>query len=354
MAIRHAVASGLWSAPATWNGGTLPAADDDVRANSYTVTVDGDRTARTVSNKSEAGVASGGSFVLADGVTLTTTDGYPLLVASGIVYAGATPQSATLVGPEISCPNAISGAVRCNGSGTLHIVGNISYLGGGFGGLIGNYGAGRIQVTGNLLAGFMAINHSAGVIEITGNVTGGGFPSISNNSGGTIRVIGSVTGTGANPTNAAIVNAAAGVVEIYGPCIAGPSPAVGLGSMTQITRLSGPLICGPGLTMPVTAAAWRWTDTAPATYMEVATHDAAGMRNLYTADYAGLVGFPVAANVRAGVVYGPTNDFAGTLAVPPAATVALGIPVDNTVGTAAITQQAIADAVGPLLAAYGA
>lgn len=33
------------------HGGTLPTADDDVRSNSFTVTVDGDYTVLTVSNR---------------------------------------------------------------------------------------------------------------------------------------------------------------------------------------------------------------------------------------------------------------------------------------------------------------
>lgn len=66
----------------------------------------------------------------------------------------------------------------------------------------------------------------------------------------------------------------------------------------------------------------------------------------------GASDYPVNANVRAGTAFNFGSQV-GTLAVPPPATVALGIATDNTVGTAAVTQQAIADAVGPLIAAYG-
>ena len=40
MAIRKAVATGNWSASATWDGGTIPSLEDTVYANSYTVTID--------------------------------------------------------------------------------------------------------------------------------------------------------------------------------------------------------------------------------------------------------------------------------------------------------------------------
>jgi hypothetical protein len=40
MALRGAVASGNWSNPATWNGGTLPTVGDIVASNNFTVTID--------------------------------------------------------------------------------------------------------------------------------------------------------------------------------------------------------------------------------------------------------------------------------------------------------------------------
>ena len=39
MAIRWAIASGNWSSTSTWNGGTLPASDDDVYADGKNVTI---------------------------------------------------------------------------------------------------------------------------------------------------------------------------------------------------------------------------------------------------------------------------------------------------------------------------
>lgn len=88
--------------------------------------------------------------------------------------------------------------------------------------------------------------------------------------------------------------------------------------------------------------------------MELRTNDLLATRSLYTADYTTALHMPATSDVRAGTVYGPDDELTGTCAVPPVGSVALGVPVGATTGTAALTQQAIADAVGPLIAAYGA
>jgi hypothetical protein len=56
---------------------------------------------------------------------------------------------------------------------------------------------------------------------------------------------------------------------------------------------------------------------------------------------------PVPADVREGTVYAD-DQFEGTLAVPPANAVGAGVPVDDTVGTAALSLEAVA----ALIAAY--
>lgn len=61
MAVRYAIASGNWSNPAIWNGGTLPGAGDDVYANGYNVTIDQDITVNKISIKSAPGITGGGS-----------------------------------------------------------------------------------------------------------------------------------------------------------------------------------------------------------------------------------------------------------------------------------------------------
>ena len=84
MAERYAVATGNWSNTATWDGGTLPTAADDVHSNNYTVTIDQDIT--VVSLKAIAGstAVAGGYFTTSGSRTITVTDAvYGYNVSSG-------------------------------------------------------------------------------------------------------------------------------------------------------------------------------------------------------------------------------------------------------------------------------
>jgi hypothetical protein len=62
-------------------------------------------------------------------------------------------------------------------------------------------------------------------------------------------------------------------------------------------------------------------------------------------DSAASAGHPSASNVRSGVVYANGNQ-TGTCAVPAAGSVALGVAVDNTTGTAVLTQADVETALG--------
>lgn len=62
MAERYAVASGLWSNTATWNGGTLPGLYDDVYANGFTISVDQDVTCYSINTRSGTIPVGGGTF----------------------------------------------------------------------------------------------------------------------------------------------------------------------------------------------------------------------------------------------------------------------------------------------------
>ena len=67
MAQRWAVATGNWSNPATWNGGTLPGATDDVYANNFTVTIDQDVTANSLNIVAGTTAVAGGTFQVTSG-----------------------------------------------------------------------------------------------------------------------------------------------------------------------------------------------------------------------------------------------------------------------------------------------
>lgn len=100
---------------------------------------------------------------------------------------------------------------------------------------------------------------------------------------------------------------------------------------------------------PLVASNWQWKiPVSGETYMTFYDDSDAlnpALRTFYL-DSSLSLGYPAAANVRNGTVYGQTNNVTGTCAVPPAASVALGVPVDATTGTAILTAADFRSALG--------
>ncbi len=67
--------------------------------------------------------------------------------------------------------------------------------------------------------------------------------------------------------------------------------------------------------------------------------EAIGTKTLYTAGIS--LGNPLEADVRKDTDFGPNDEFTGTLAVPPPESVVKNVPVDNTIGTWAFTDELI-------------
>jgi len=338
MALIRAAATGNWSNTATWTGGVLPGAGDDVRTNNFVVTCDISPTVLSVSNRAESPAVAGGRVELANGVTLTCTgDG----IIGGVAGAGA---------------GAVTFSLGAGNSANVvaDVVGNAISTGNMWG--INNSGGGTLNVTGSVTGGLSntlayGINHTGvGITNITGSITGGtgGSSTTSHgvnlaNNAGTVNITGPVAG-GSN-TVAGVVNNSTGTLTVVGAITAANSaPGIGAGNVGQVTLLSGPFYSNANAINPVQAQAWRWIDSPTPTFIEIRTSDLLATRTLYTADSVG--GNPAANNVRLGTTYGPVGELTGTCAVPPAASVGVGVPVDNTVGTAAVTAEAIRAAVG--------
>ena len=107
MTTLYAQSTGNWSA-ITWNtaangsgSNQTPAAADTLVSNSYTVTVDGDYTVTRVTN------TGGGTFSLANGVTLTCTD-----ATAGVVGDAANVGAVTM---SLASPNAATLESKVNG-----------------------------------------------------------------------------------------------------------------------------------------------------------------------------------------------------------------------------------------------
>jgi hypothetical protein len=367
MAIVRAVKSGVWSDPTVW-APSPPTSADDVYSNTFTVTIDISPTVLSISNAAATGVTAGGSFVPTNGITLTCT-GAGVVSGGGHCFVSSLTlgQSCTLVS-NVTGPLSSSGfcGARNQSTGTINIVGNCTVAGIGYG--VENTSTGIVNITGSCTGGTGTSSHGAilsgnGQLNITGNCNGGSgtlaYGAFNNGTNGTLNITGTVTaGTGGF---GAINSSTSGIMSVAGVCQASTSlPAIGGGSIGQVTTLTGPLISSDGSggtaaasgVNPCVAVRWFPADTALSTFEYRMRGATAGgspsvrpARQLFLTD-AYSATYPTAANVRSATTYGPGNIYTGTCAVPPAGSVALGVPVDATTGTAALTAADIRSAVG--------
>jgi hypothetical protein len=361
MADIRATQSGDFSATTTWVGGVVPGSGDVAYANTFTVTISDTRTVQAISNASGTGITVGGTFSLLNGCNLTCTN------ANGVVQGvtstacvttpGLTIGNTATVTANLSNTSTINSGynVLHNSTGSLYWIGNATGTGpGNNSGVFTVSGGGLLNITGNIAHGGPGSNShavlvSGGTLVLTGNVTGvngsGGQCGVFC-SGGTATINGMVVG-GGNGTGARN-DSGSGSLTVNGTCQAGVSAAaIGAGSISQVTRLSGPfLLSTTGNINPVTATSWRWAPTQIPTYYEVPTSGGTTKRNLYTADNIPTANYPTQGNVRSGTVYGPNLENTGTLAVPAPGSVALGVATDNTTGTAVLTSAAVQTALG--------
>lgn len=410
MATRWAVANGNWSSTSTWDGGTLPTSADDVFADGRTVTIDQNVTVLSLRTTQRTGGTAGGGFTTAGqfnvtatglgivpGTTtcLTYTGDVTVIVNAncagstngvwGVLMSGASGN--LTVNGNLNGSNSTSAAVNVSGNNaTVTIVGNIT--GGGVGttafglyltgtsvkafvtGLVsGNVGGAAINspsnnveltVTGNCIGA--NANNGPGIqfsgtlpiITVTGNVTGQtAQPGISaTGSGPTINVTGNVTAgagqtgitaSGANSTVTVIGSVTATSFNHGLRCDATSS---GFGA-----RLQGSLTDDKSGMVAVYARFIRMTGTNSGItrYANAVGYPNDTMVSRVSPDLA--TGVPAASNVRFNTVYGFENQLTGTLRVPPTNAVASGVPVDNTVGTAAVRLEDIAAVTGAQIAA---
>jgi hypothetical protein len=372
MAIVYATKSGNWSDTTVWDTGALPTEADDVRSNTYTVVIDVSDTVLSVSNKVDSPAAAGGSFTLANGVTLTVTAAQGVI--GGVASTGSvnvtfdSPGSATIIGHIAAGATANFWGVYKTGTGTLNVTGNVTGGAGTSANGVVQTAAGTLNVTGNVTAGagttaYGVFQTAAGTVTIIGNVAAGAVTSangVVQTAAGTITVTGNVTG-GAGTSAHGVFQTAAGTITVTGNVTAGAGnsahgvfqTAAGtvtiIGSLTanltangfasnqgsntaQLVKLTGPFIDHENGISAVWCANWRWKGD-PATYWKVRDETVTTYKTMYTIDYIDETDFPAAANVRLGTTYGPDSDVTGTAAIPPAGAVSLGVPVDAAVGT---------------------
>lgn len=391
-------ATNVWATTPTGTAGAVTfAAGDVLYANSFTVTINVDTNLGTtgeVRNDNTNSATAGGGFNLNSGVTLTANVFAGSVATSCITFNATSGTTATINGNING--GSINGAsgVLTNLAGTLTIVGNL--LGGTNGVALSNTGnASVVNVTGNVTGGAgngQGINNqNSGTCNITGNVAGGSVNNSSGvNNGGTgiITVVGSVTGGsgnalgivqsgtgsitvtgnvvgGTSSNGAGIQNSSTGTVTVNGT-VTGGTVVVGFNNSSTgtafVTRAKGNGfgIGSTGLTaqVGVSGAQSSFTYVREIEFGDLGQSPVSGNIMLTDVtsnvcvfyrynttkktltDPAATVDYPANSNVRSGTVFANGNR-TGTCAVPAASSVAAGVSVDNTVGTAVLTQASV-------------
>lgn len=362
MANRYAVQNGNWSDTATWDGGTLPASDDVVRPNGFTVIIDQDITVnQLINNASSPAVAGGLFYIYGDyNITATTglsstgatvTGGYIKYYNSGSITINATflqtrntlenvnEGTINIIG-EVRLPGTTisSGRTITNSSnGVINVVGNItcptntqslSFA-------ILNSRNGIINITGNVIGGnngsgpYGINNNALGTINVTGNLVGGSnAAAVFNTSTGTVNVTGNVTTTSNFP---GLQSTTAGTINVIGQIQASTSAnAVSSTSTTATNIFSGPFI-NSGSSNAIYCYNVELYDDVTTRYV-IGVSGSTDTIILFSPDQ--VVGVPSGSDVRTGTIYGPGNELTGSMAVPHPNSVSWGVAIENTTGTA--------------------
>lgn len=377
MADIRAIASTAFESALTWFGGSVPGPGDVAFANGFSPPISTAITVQALSNAAGGGAVAGGSFPLLNGGNVTLTNASGLLGSSNnpVITTAALGlgQSASVSSPSIVPPATGGAACNHSGSGSLTITANINASTGQIMGLGVNFGF--IQLTGvgtlntiGTITGPLNVggNSSTGAVAVSGNGTythtGPVFGGTTTNgvtagvyitaASATVTINGAVTG-GASATfsntarSSGVENASSSTLTVNGQCQSSAAqPAIGIGSINQVTRLSGPFLLGAtGNLNPNLAIRWGATSGSPASFMEVPNFSFSGKVSWYTANNYPAGGYPLDSNVVLGVVYGPNSEFIGKSARPATESVALGVAVGQATGTAILTAENLQSAL---------
>jgi hypothetical protein len=394
MATRYAVASGSWSNPAIWDGGTLPTSSDDVFSNNRTVIIDQDITAitlRNISNVSPA-ITQGGSFVVSGGsgtrnITLTGTasllvpgvnSGFAAAVSPllNITATGSaiTNINSNLVGGVANVNNGV--AVVINGNSTVNIIGRVGTPP-AFGTALTSQASGAtINIVGDMYGGGSAnglnITQPSTVTvvgNLTGNTTTATGTAITVGAVSTVTVTGNLIGGAGVSAQAILVGGGGGsTVNITGNLTGGAGEAIGDNNQIQAFNITGNVTASstrPGIvcanttlvtlngnmvnTSNVIAIYSSRLRISPSTSQTWTCQTSGPNRLLYTSN--ALSDFPAITNVRSGVTYA-AGTLTGSCAIPSTSSVVFGVPVDNSTGSAIISRAQLYSDVGAIIAGY--
>jgi hypothetical protein len=380
MAIRYPIISGNWSNALIWNGGTLPTSADDVYSNGFTVTINQNVTVLSIRNTAQSPAVAGGGYILLSGYILSATNTGIVAGSTTCVTYSATSGTST-INANISGGAGNVSSVLVSGNATLNVNGNINSAAGTNSIGFNITGAAIVSIVGNLtpIGAFantaVVQNNINSLLSVNGtiqNVNGSGGAVGLNVIAGICNITGtllSINASSASSSSNALQVAASGTVFFTGnfihdgggqACVlnAGYFNAVGTlvagsiaGSLVCTSTLAinictGPFVSNPTGIMPFLCVRMHYVPTL-SSYLEFRDNSTNGAlppaapapaTRLVSPDT--VVDSPIPANVRDGVSYA-LNTLTGTLKVPAAASVGFGVPVDNTVGSAALTPASV-------------
>lgn len=314
MTLRYAVANGNWSAPATWDGGTLPGAGDDVYANNKAVTIDQNVAVLSLRSTAASGITAGGFFNVIANRTINAN-----------IYAGGG-NTVTVSSPNVTLTTAGTlngGTLQYNNAVTLGSSDCVlNHTGDVYGGTYNNpstatIGIGGIRCTVNLVGNIYADYYSgiyssqlSTTVNVTGDVYSGGAGKAGSgiNLGGNGAVV--LVNGGLNP-GVAVQNTqhpyalnvsgvgGGGSVTVNGVC--GPDAVAYGGNGTCTVNPANPSSCGPGFSM-----------SGSGTFTVTGNMSAQGLNNCVAMSGSGVMN--VIGNLTAGAAgHGAIQSGAGTL-----------------------------------------
>jgi len=321
LANRYAVATGNWSNPAIWDGGTLPGIGDDVRANGFTVSINQDITVNSIRNDALAPAVNGGGF------TLNSTTFNNLTLTCNII--SHTANCLTISGNGVvNITGDIRGGLSNANNGVLLSGTTSNFTMNIVGDCYGGAGSGNSGCAG------IFVGNSFANINLTGCCYGSTQNGQNNNNGiSVVGGLGLITMNGVcYGRGAAGIFIAGNIMSLVGNIIAASSndfdsvPGVACFSSNTGVVVSSVLNNNRGVGIN---GGVRLSDINPT--MTVITQSG----SLTLSDPA-QTNPPSEENVRLGTVYGG-GAYVGSLIVPNPSNVRLGIPTDNTVGTGIVT-----------------
>jgi hypothetical protein len=387
----YGIKNGLWSLTDTWSVSAEPSpwnyplSADNAYTNTFTITADSSTNGGTLRNSTVApNISSGGSFWLADGVSLSAN-----------VFGGAAPYivtllptaSATLVGTIQSGSTVEFNSVSATQNSSLTIVGDVyggqiltlgqsslifendtqNYI---FGNIYGGKGRGfgvfvrgnsTLNVVGNVFGGTTQSSTGAHGINFAGSSKGniignvyGRFDrgvAVSIGSTNVVNITGSVisetlaksieqSSASSNLTITGDVTdilVSSGTLNVLGNVYARANDGqYGINSSlsNNVVSITGNIINAPNGRQAIYAPRYQVFPTGSAQYTRQASNGYDSYVDYWTSN--STFSYPASSDVALGTTYS-NSTLSGSMAVPSPSSVALGALVGTTTGTASIT-----------------